>query len=268
MMKRLFNVVFAAAIFVSSSGYAASLFDGTWKRDLATAEMTSIKPYEMLLVDDVFHCDTGCKPPYKLKADGEFHPVPLIGDDAYDEESIKVIDAQSVLFTDRLAGKIVSVTKYAVSADDKSYRYESTDISRANGKQIVSSGIVTRLKSGPAGSHAISGTWHDNGPDTLSPESMTFTYKLDGKKVHYVRGTGESFDAVVGGPKVVMRGDELKTMKAVRMPSKTAMVVSGYRKGKLVDIFTLNVASDGESMNVVYESKENNFVYKYKARKQ
>ena len=134
---------------------AQSVFDGTWKVDLSTAQMPK-KPDVYLLQEGVYHCKT-CVPAIDVKADGQDHKV--TGHPYFDTVSIKVVDDRTIEETDKKGGNTVTTSKMVVAADGKSATFEFSDRSATNGGPAVTGkGEMTRVAPGPAGSHAISGS--------------------------------------------------------------------------------------------------------------
>lgn len=263
-MKRLFTAFALVALTVAAPALAATPFDGTWKGDIKSATYTA-KPYELRLAGGTFHCGD-CTPAFDIKADGNFHPVK--GHAYYDEAAVKVIDDRRIEQTNRKVGKVTSISKLTVNPDDKTLAYEFADMTGANGKPVTASGRDTRVGRGPAGSHAVSGTWRNNPADTMSAEALTFSTKVDGNKFHFVGATDESYDAVIGGPAVPIKGDIGKTMVAVTRPSPNTIITTQARDGKPFGVWTIVAAADGRSIDARYVDKRDGSVLKYRALKQ
>lgn len=263
-MPRLLIVVALVVLTAAAPALAASPFDGTWKSDIKSATYTA-KPYELRLAGGIYHCGQ-CIPAFDIKADGNFHPVR--GHAYFDEAAVKVIDDHRIEQTDRKAGKVTSISKMTVSPDGKSLSYDFTDLTSANGKPVTASVRDTRVSKGPAGSHAVSGTWRNNPADTMSADALTFTIRLDGNKFHFAGATGESYDAVIGGPAVPIKGDIGKTMVAVTRPSPNTIVATQAHDSKPFGVWTIVAAADGRSLDASYVDKRDGSVLKYRALKQ
>lgn len=250
--------------FAASPAWANSAFDGTWQGDMKTISLTA-KPYELRLMGGIYHCGL-CKPEFEVKADGAFHAVK--GHDYFDEESVKVINAQSIMITDRKAGKVTSIGTFTVSPDDQFLHYEFTDLTSANGKKVTGSGKDSRVKKGPAGSHAISGLWQANPVDKMSPDALRFTVKVMGNHLHYAAATGENYDVVFGGPPVNIKGDLAKTQVTATKTADNSITLTLQRQGKVVAVNSLTMAADGKSLTSIYEDKIDDIVFKHTAHKQ
>jgi hypothetical protein len=143
---------------------AQSPFDGTWKVDLKAAKFSE-KPDVYLLQDGMYHCKT-CVPAIDVKADGQDQKVS--GHPYYDMVSIKVVDDRTIEETDKRSGKVVVSSKTWVSADGNTMMFEFTDSSATNAAPVTGKGEETRVAKGPAGSHAISGSWRMSKMNTVS----------------------------------------------------------------------------------------------------
>src|ERR1700758_1959895 len=152
------------AILVSVPAVAQSAFDGTWKFNLNDAQFPK-KPDVFVLQDGMYHCKT-CVPPIDVKADGTDQPVK--GHPYYDSVSIKVVDDRTIEEVDKKGGKTVATSKTAVSPDGKTAAFEFSDSSNTSAAPVTGKGTVTQVAKGPAGSHALSGSWVTSKMETLS----------------------------------------------------------------------------------------------------
>src|SRR5271156_5954543 len=154
-MKKLIQAGLLIALFLPAAAAAQSSFDGTWKFDMKTAKFPT-KPDVLVLQDGTYECKT-CIPPVKVKADGQDHAV--TGHPYYDTVNFKVVDDRTVVETDKKGGKTVSTSKATVSADGKALTFEFSDSSNTNAAPITGKATETLVPAGPAGSHAVSGSW-------------------------------------------------------------------------------------------------------------
>ena len=135
---------------------AQSAFVGTWKADMSNNVQMPSKPNEFLLNGGVFECKS-CVPSYKVPADGQDHPV--TGHPYFDTAAVKVVDANTVEETDKKAGKVVFTRTAKVAADGNTLTFDLTDASASSGTAVKVKGESTRTAKGPAGAHALSGSW-------------------------------------------------------------------------------------------------------------
>jgi hypothetical protein len=144
-----------ASLLMPAMAMAQGVFGGTWKVDLKSAKFPT-KPDVYLLQDGMYHCKT-CVPSVDVKADGQDHRVS--GHPYYDMVSIKVVDDRTIEKTDKKNGKTVATSKTSVSTDGNTMMFEFTDSSATNAAPVTGKGEARRVAKGPAGSHAISGSW-------------------------------------------------------------------------------------------------------------
>lgn len=261
-MKKMMMV--AALAVPAAPALAQSAFDGTWKADLSSVQMPT-KPDVMLLQNGTYTCSS-CVPAYSVKADGAFHAV---ADHPYfDMESVKIVDDRSVMFSQKKAGKIVSTATNSISRDGKTLSYTFTDSSNASGPPVTGNGTETRTEDGPAGSHAISGSWQPASYDNVSDNGLMVTFKTTGDMLHMSSPTGQSYDARFGGGDVPIKGDKAGTTASVVKLADGSIQETDKRDGKVVSVYTMAISADGKTMNATSEDKVQGTTMSYKATKQ
>src|SRR5215468_5138285 len=190
-MKRRYWLLLQAALLMPTLTMAQSVFDGTWKGDLTSAKFPQ-KPDEYLLKDGTYQCKT-CVPSIQVKADGQDQKV--TGQPYYDSVSIKVVDDRTIEEVDKKEGKTVATSKTVVSQDGKTATFEFSDSSNTNSDPVTGKGSSTQVAKGPAGSHAISGSWVTSKMETLSDNGLTVTFKVEGDSLSMTSPTGQSYTA-------------------------------------------------------------------------
>src|SRR4051794_8603593 len=158
----------------------AGTIDGTWKGDVSSVKFEQ-KPDEYLLQNARFDCKS-CIPPVSIAADGAYHPV--TNHAYYDEESIKVVDDKTVQQSTKLKGRETGHSTMAVAPDGKTLTIDWTDTSVANVKANTGSFVENRVAGGPAGSHALSGSWAPAKIAAVNQEAITLTLKTDANMLH------------------------------------------------------------------------------------
>lgn len=254
----------AAAAATPFAARADSPFDGTWKADLATAELPS-KPDVYLLKDGMFHCDS-CAPPVNVKADGSDQRV--AGHPYFDTESVKVIDERTVLQVDKKAGKVVDTRRFTVSADGKTAVSDETDGTAPNGPPVLVKGSYVRVLRGAPGTHAISGSWRIAKLDNVSDAGLTVTYVLDGTTLKMSNPLGQSYAATLGGGDAPFVGDPGLTSVAIKSINKNTVEEADKRDGKVIGVSRIAVSADGKSMTVMWIDNLHGTTGSYTARKQ
>jgi len=240
---------------------AGDVISGTWKADLATVQIKS-KPDVYLLQDGKFSCST-CVPPLEVAADGSFHAV--TGRPYADEISLKVDDDHNVTRNSKKGGRDTGQMKMSVSADGKTLTVNFVDSSTPGAKPVTGSYTETRVAAGPAGSHAVSGSWQPDKYNSVSDEGIVTTYRIDGDTLHMTTPGGTSYDAKFGGEGVPVKGDIGGTTVAVARSGDNGFTETYSRDGKVISVGPFTV-TDGK-MNVVFENKQDGSTTQYVANK-
>ena len=230
---------------------AQDALDGTWKVDITKAEMPK-KPDVYLLQDGMYHCKT-CVPPVSVKADGTDQSVS--GHPYYDTKSVKVVDDRTIEETDKKDGKTVTTSKTTVSADGKTATFEFSDSSASSGQPVTGKGELTRVAKGPAGSHAISGSWRTTKFESLSDNGATFTYKIEGDALNMSTPTGQSYSAKLDGTDSPFKGDPGVTSVSVKRMGKNSIEETDKRDGKVISVSRNTVSGDGKTMTIAWSDK-------------
>lgn len=222
---------------------AQSVFDGTWKADTSQDQFSG-KPDSSVLKSGTYECRS-CTTPYKVAADGAFHPVS--GQAYFDEAAIKVVDPRTVEMRWRKGGKLLLSETEQVSADGRTLTHEGEDLSAPSGGPIRHRGTKTRVGAAPAGAHAISGEWRNQKGATVSDAALTISFKTVGDALNVSFPTGERYTATPGGPAVPVEGDPGGTMMRVERAGPRALRFTGSRGGESVGAGVLTVAANGRS---------------------
>src|SRR5207244_8246749 len=188
------------------------------------------KPDVFSLKDGMYSCKT-CVPAYTIKADGTDQAVS--GHPYFDTIAIKVVDANTIEETDKKGGKTVVTSKVTVAPDGKTCTFEFTDSSNTNAAPVTGKGTEKKIAAGPAGSHAVSGSWITTSFQSLSDNGLTVTYKTDGDMLTMTSPTGQSYTAKMDGSDTPYKGDPGITSVNVKMMGRT-LVENDLRDGKLI----------------------------------
>jgi hypothetical protein len=243
---------------------AQSAFDGTWKVDLKTAQFPT-KPDVYLLQDGMYHCKT-CVPAIAIKADGQDQKV--TGHPYYDTASIKVVDDRTIEETDKKNGKVVATSKTSVSADGNTMMFEFSDSSATSGDPVTGKGEATRVAKGPAGSHAMSGSWRTAKMENVSDNGLAFTYKVEGDSLTMSNPMGQGYTAKLDGTDAPYKGDPGTTSVSVKRVDKDTMEETDKRDGKVITVTRMKVAADGKSITIAFDDKLHGTTGKIVAQKQ
>jgi len=250
-MKNLLLFGLVIALLVSVPATAQNAFAGTWKFNLSDAQFAK-KPDVFLLQNGTYECKT-CVPPIDVKADGQDHPVS--GHPYYDSVSIKVVDDRTIEEVDKKNGKTVTTSKTVVSQDGKTAMFEFSDSSNTNSDPGTGKGSSTQVAKGPAGSHAISGSWVTSKMETLSDNGLTVTFKVEGDSLSMTSPTGQSYVAKLDGTEAPYKGDPGTTSVSVKRVGKNTIEETDNRDGKIISVTRMTVAADGKTMTAKVEDK-------------
>lgn len=232
-----------ALLLAPAVAFAGSSLDGTWKSRLDSFQMTG-KPDSFLLADGTYTCSS-CNPELKVKADGMDHAV--TGHAYYDSATVKVINPTTIETTLRRGGKVVNKETDTVSADGKSFT--GAFVSYDGTKEVTGTFTEKRVSAGPAGSHAISGSWHADqliaGNDAMRTVSYAMT--ADGFKMN---ANGQSYDAKFDGKEYPITGDPGHTTVTLKRIAANIVEETDHRQGKVTDVIRIASAADGKTIKV------------------
>jgi hypothetical protein len=264
-MKKLFFSFALAVLSMPLLVAAQSQFDGTWKIDMSTANFPK-KPNVLLLQNGMFECKT-CVPPIAVKADGADQSVS--GHPYFDSVAIKVVNDHEIEETDKKSGNVVSTSTSTVSPDGKTMAFTFSDSSDTNGgPPVTGKGEATLVAKGPAGSHAISGSWRTTKIEGISDNGTVWSYKVSGDEITMTSPTGQSYTAKLDGTDAPMKGDPGITSVSVKMIGKNTLEETDKRDGKVISVSRMTVASDGKTAKIVSEDKLQNTTTTITATKQ
>jgi hypothetical protein len=263
-MKQTRWLLLIALVLLPGMATAQSPFDGTWKVDLKTAKFPT-KPDVYVLQDGMYRCKT-CVPPVEVKADGQDHKVS--GHAYYDMVNIKVVDDRTIEETDKRNGKTVATSSTQVSADGNTLMFQFTDSSATNADPVTGKGEATRVAKGPAGSHAISGSWRTAKVDSVSDNGLLFTYKVDGDRLTMSTPTGQGYAAKLDGTEAPYKGDPGTTSVSIKKVDSNTIEETDKRDGKVISTARITVAADGKNMTISVSDKLRGTTSEYAAVKQ
>jgi hypothetical protein len=250
-MKKRIWLLLPAVLLMPAMAMAQSVFDGTWKVDMNTAKFPE-KPDEYLLKDGMYHCKT-CVPAISVKADGQDQKVS--GHPYYDTVSIKVVDDRTIEEVDKKNGKTVANSKTWVSPDGNMLMFEFSDSSATNKDPVTGKGNETRVSKGPAGSHAISGSWRMGKMESLSENALSVTFKVTGDSMTMTNPTGQSYTAKMDGTEAPYKGDPGTSSVMVKKMGPNSLEETDKRDGKVISVERMTVSADGKTMKIVADDK-------------
>ena len=256
-MKRLLVLLFLSP----GTSFAQSPFDGTWIINTDTAKLPE-KPEMYVLAKGMFRCLT-CVPKIEVKADG--HDQKIAGSSYFDTESVRVVDAYTVEFIAKKAGKTMFTEIDTISPDRGTLTQALKDTTEAQPVTIET--LSERVDKGPAGSHALSGSWRAY-KINRSKNGATIKYRCTADGFSAETPIGERFDAKFDGKDYPVEDDPGHTMVSVKLLNPNAVEVTSKRNGKVVGILHMSVVPSGDSLHVIFENKEGNTTTTYEMQKQ
>ena len=239
------GLFFVFALWIHSSASAQSPFDGTWRTNLNHSKF-SPKPIVAFLSEGWYHC-TSCNPQLDVKADGKDQAVI---DQPYDTISVNEIDSNSIEFTRKKGGKIVSEQTRTVSSDGKTLTVKSTEHPAAGGAAVTAEVKAVRIGIAPAAINRTSGSWKIIKVQQ-SENALFATYKTHGDEFTMTEPTGETYTAKFDGNDYPVKGAyNYNTVSLKRMDTST-IEETDKRDGIIVDISRMTISPDGKKMTVV-----------------
>lgn len=258
-MKKL---LLALLLLASATLFAQSPFDGTWMTKLDTAKLPS-KPDEYTLTNNKYECLT-CVPKVAVKADGTDQKV--TGHPYFDTIAVKVVNASAVEIIEKKDGKVMYTDTETVSPDGKTLNDKVTDTTGTQPVKVEATS--TRVKPGPAGSHALSGAWRAEKFDSISSNGLTVTYHATADGLKMSDPNGNSYDAKFDGKDYPIQGDAGHTMVSLKRIGDRTIEETDKREGKVVGVFRMTVAADGKSIQAEYNDKEHGTTTTFTMEKQ
>jgi hypothetical protein len=246
-MNALLWFELAMLFLAPASVRAQSAFNGTWKIDLSRAQFSK-EPDVYLLQNGMWHCET-CVPAANIKADDRDYKTPS-DDPCFETLRVKVVDDRTVEGANKKNGKITGTWKATVSPDGNALRFENTYTCNVKSAPITIREEYTRVAKGPAGSHAISGSWQPV-KASGSENDLLETWKVEGDRVTYSDPTGQNFTAMLDGTYTAVIGDPSHTLVSLKFESKNTLVEKVKLKGKVTSISRMTIAPDGKTMTIV-----------------
>jgi hypothetical protein len=240
-MYRSLSLLLSALVLMPALGLAQSAFVGTWKADTNNNIQMPMKPDE---------CKT-CAPVYSVAADGQDHAV--TGHPYYDSVAVKVVDANTIQETRKKKGKTVTTSTYKVSADGKTATFDVTDSSNSSGDPVKVKGQDTRVANGPAGSHAVSGSWRTVKLDNVSDNGLLTTWALSGNTLKMSTPTGQSYSAPLDGTDSPFMGDPGQTSVSMKKVDDRTLDETDKRDGKVIGSARLTASADGKTIRVAWK---------------
>ncbi len=231
--------------------FAQSPFDGTWKTNMAESKLSQ-KPVVFSVNNGMYDCDSCATKIKNLKADGQDQPV---AGQPYDTLAVQVVDANTLHFTAKKAGKPTFDAVRTASADGKTLTVSSTNYPADGSASYKAESKWTRVSKGPAGSNATSGGWRVQNVNE-DASGLTTTWKGGGDSLSMSTPTGESWEAKLDGKEYPVKGIYANETVSVKPKGDRSVEVTYKRDGKLWSVEKITVSPDGKTMTTVVDNKQ------------
>ena len=199
----------------------------------------------------------------EIKADGSDQKVAKTA--YWDTVNLQIVDAHTVEFLAKKAGKTMFTEVDAISPDGSTFTQVVKDTTEAETVTIETRN--RRVEKRPAGSHSISGSWRAY-KTNRSRNGSTIRYKCTADGFSAETPLGERFDAKFDGKDYPVEDDPGCTMVSAKLLSPDTVELTSRRDGEVVAIKRMSVLPGGESIHVVFENKEGNPTTAFDMQKQ
>ncbi|HEX8307743.1 MAG TPA: hypothetical protein VF645_04920 [Allosphingosinicella sp.] len=259
---KLASLVAAAAALVSAApDSGASPLTGTWVADLGSQQGLPTDVY--VVSGGTYSCDS-CQPRRRYPADGRLRSVPGAPGTS---ESVAIVDSRTIS-THIVQPGLVRTTRMRVSSDGRTARYVSIDRRTGIKGPLRTEYVAQRTASGPAGAHAVSGTWRGVRYASVPVALRTTILSDGGDGLGYRTGTGYSYDARYGGGFVPILGPYDGGLSVSVRKVDPYRVVETRRRGSVdVQLRTYTVARDGRRMEIATTDAATGATFKVTARR-
>lgn len=235
-----------------SMGWAQSSFDGTWKADLSKLKFPT-KPDVLVLKDGRYQCSTCVPTKIDIVADG--HDQQVMGNPYFDTMSVKTEDSKTVDIIAKKNGKVVGKERDTVSEDGNQFTSEWTGRNDPESPEMSAKGVHTRLAKGPAGAHAISGSWRTEKATDASESLVTVTYKSIDNGLEMSQPNGSSYSAKFDGKDYPYKGDPGTSSVSLKRINDRHIEETDKLDGKVIVVADITVSPDGQTITTAVHDK-------------
>ncbi|PYX24402.1 MAG: hypothetical protein DMG82_08650 [Acidobacteria bacterium] len=244
------KIIFGLLLLAGATAVGQSPFDGTWVSK--AGEQLPQNPFRYSLDNESFHCSCAIGN-IDIKADGYDHKV---SETAYwDTINVQAVDANAVAIIAKRAGRTMFTEIDAISQDGSTLTQTVKDTTEAETVTIETHS--QRIERGPAGYHAISGSWRAF-KASRSSNGAVIRYKCTKDAFSAETPLGEKYTAKFDGNYYPVEDDPGHTMVSARLVNLSTVELTSKRNGKIVSVSHLSVTPDGKLIHAVFENKEGN----------
>jgi len=250
---------FVLLLLLTSTVFAQSRFDGTWKMKMETLQFFSA-PEEYLLEKGMYTCLT-CVPRVDVNADGSSQRV--TGHPYFDSIVVRVVSATSVEFTQKKEGKLMFSCTETVSSDGQTMTEDFANTMEA--EVVRGKADFHRVSAGPPGSHALSGKWSMRTVRNATSAGTLTTYHSTAHGMRISDGS-QSYTVRLDGKDYPVDADRHSTV-SLKLIDEYTMEETDKRDGNIMTVARMMVSRDGKSMRVESSDKQRGGTMTYTAEK-
>jgi hypothetical protein len=247
-------------VLTCSHSFAQTRFDGTWRMKMDTLQFSGT-PEDYLVADGTYQC-LSCVPKVNVKTDGLDHNV-VRHEAYYDSISIRVLDAHSLDFIFKKAGKPVAYSKETVAADGKTMLEEFNNAPETD--PVIGKAGFIRVGAAPAGSHSLSGKWQMQTIHNDTEAGTLTTYRPISNGLKIISGR-ESYEAKFDGKDYPVGNDRHATVSLTLIDENT-FEETDKRDGKILTVSRMTVSKSGTVMTVQSTDRQRGTVMIYTAER-
>jgi hypothetical protein len=234
---------------------------GHWVADLGSQQGLPTDIYRVS--GGTYSCES-CTPRRRYRADGRLRPV--AGSPGV-SESVAIVDSRTIS-TRIVQPGLVRTTRMRVARGGRTARYVSTDRRAGTSGLLRTEYVAQRTASGPAGSHAVSGTWRGVRYVSVPVQLRTTMLTDSGEGLAYRTGIGFFYDAPYSGVFVPILGPYDGSLSvSVRKVDANRAVETRRRGSADVQVRTYTVVRDGRRMEIATTDAATGVTFKVTARR-
>ena len=254
--------IFWVLALLSAEPSREGLLTGTWVADLTSQQGL---PTDVYVVHGGTYKCVSCVPARKYPSDGKMRTVVEVPPVS---EAVTIIDARTIS-TRIVEPGLVRTTTMRVAPDGQTAVYVSLDRRQGIEGLLRTEYLARRVAPGPAGSHAVSGSWQGVRYVSVPLQLRTTILSEDGEQFSYRTGTGYSYTASYQGSFVPISGPyDGSTSVSVRKVSPYRVVETRRRGGQEIQTRTYTVGRNGQVMEIATMNPVTNTTFRVTARRQ
>jgi hypothetical protein len=179
----------------------------------------------------------------------------VTGNPNFDTMSVKIEGPKTVEIISEKNGKIVGKERDVVSEDGNQFTSEWKGRNDPDSPEMSFKAVHTRVAPGPAGAHAISGSWRTEKVTNASEDITTVTFKSIENGLEMSQSNGNSYSAKFDGKDYPFKGEPGITAVSLKRIDARHIVETDKRDGKVITVLDMTVAPDGRTLTTAIHDK-------------